>query len=121
MIELIKKTEIPQEPKFDALLKEFTAVLNCLNSDKNENLTHHPEDIFECFFLDKEKNTLTKITKEEEIILAIKTLNLAGKEIIIEFMEDGLFIYNNQNISKNDVLKVKLESDYTEVNLQLNF
>ncbi len=113
--QLINRSEIPNEPAYNAPDEALSPANSCpLNEEEKEPI----QKIVRAYFTNLEGEELEKITKEKEIYLVVETENMGSEELIIPFPEhDGDFKYEDEIITLAKVLKLKVSGAVEKIKL----
>ena len=114
--QLINKSEIPKEPKYNTSDEELSPVQACALKDEEKDPV---QKITKSYFTDVDGNPLEKITKEKEVMLVVESENMGGEEIIIDLSDHyGDFKYEGELLTASKALKISVGGDSEKIKLE---
>ncbi len=112
--ELITRSSLAKPPDYSGCTTAVgSSVTACPTSDREDD-----SSILEVYFTDPDGAVISEITYEEEVFLVVKTKNLEGDDVILDFLADGGdFTYENERIGVDNVLKLAVSAPEEKIPL----
>jgi len=117
---LIHKKNINKEPNYNAKDENLGLIVQLCPNNKTEEITE--QKIKKIYYTDLNGSPLDNITNEveKEILLIVESENMVGEEIVIDLSGNyGDFIYNDELVTEEKVLKLLVNSNEEKIKLKV--